>query len=216
MKRPTLNRLTDALAFAGFVFVVATGFLLRALLPPGSGSLQGVGTGYGAAQRPIMLLWGLSRHDWGTLHFWIALGLMIVLAFHLVLHWRWIVRSIRGRAREGSGVRVGLGIVGVLTLVAIALTPWVSPTTRVPRAHLREPVAADRPLTPQDQTTPPMRGMMTFQEIEDLTGVPTTYIIQNLSLPQGVSPDERLGRLRRAHGFTMQDVRRIVVEYYRK
>lgn len=80
MKRSTLNRITDGLAFAGFVFVVATGFLLRSLLPPGSGSLHGVGTGYGAAERPVTLLWGLTRHDWGNVHFWLALGLMIVLA----------------------------------------------------------------------------------------------------------------------------------------
>lgn len=213
MQRTTLNRLTDGLAFAGFVCVVATGCILRSLLPPGSGGLHGVGTGYGAADRPITLLWGLTRHDWGTIHFSIALGLMIVLAIHLVLHWRWIMRSIRGRAREGSGVRVGLGIVGVLTLVALAITPWVSPTTRVPRAQLREPSDTGRPLVHQEQPTPPTRGMMTLQEIEDLTGVPTTYLLEHLGLPQDVSPDARVGKLRRIYGFTMQDIRRIVVKY---
>lgn len=213
MKRATLNRLTDALAFAGFVLVVATGFVLRSLLPPGSGGLQGVGTGYGAAERPVMLLWGLTRHDWGAMHFGIALGLMIVLAIHLVLHWRWIMSSIRGRAREGSGVRVGLGIVGVLTLVAIAIMPWLSPTARVPRAQLSEPVVAGRPFAHQEHTTSPTRGMMTLQEIEELTGVPTAYMIKHLGLPHDVSPNERLGRLRRVYGFAMQDIRRIVMEY---
>ena len=118
---------------------------------------------------------------------------MIVLAIHLVLHWRWIKSSIRGRGREGSSVRVGLGIVGVLTLVAIAITPWLSPTQRVPRSHLSEPVATGHPLTHQEQTTSPPRGLMTLQEIEDLTGVPTAYMIQHLGLPQDVSPNERLG-----------------------
>ena len=213
MKRTTLNRITDALAFAGFVFVVATGFLLHYLLPPGSGSLHGVVTGYGAAERPVTLLWGLTPHDWGNIHFWIALGLMLVLALHLVLHWRWIRSSIRGRAHSGSGIRVGLGIVGVLSLAAIAITPWLSPTTYVSRAQLSESVAEERPLTPHKPTSPDTRGMMTLKEIEDLTGVPTVYLLEHLSLPHDVSPDERLGRLRRIYGFTMQDVRRIVVEY---
>jgi hypothetical protein len=53
---------------------------------------------------------------------------------------------------------------------------------------------------------------MTLQDIEDLTGVPTAYMLERLGLPRTVSPDERVGRLHHLYGFTMQDVRRVVVE----
>jgi hypothetical protein len=213
MKRGALNRIIDTFAFAVFVLVVTTGLLLRYLLPPGSGRLHGIGTGYGAAERPVTLLWGLTRQEWGNMHFWISLALMIVLALHLILHWRWIRGSIRGGSQEVSGLRAGLGIVGLLAVVAVAVLPWLSPLTSVHRSQFNESVTESRPATQEGQMASQTRGMMTLQEIEDLTGVPTAYIVERLGLPRHVSPDERLGRLRRMYGFSMQDVRRIVVEY---
>lgn len=213
MKRATLNRIIDTLAFAGFVLVTTTGVLLRYLLPPGSGGLHRIGLGFGAAKRPITLLWGLSRHDWGTVHFWIALGLMIVLTIHLILHWRWIKGSLRGQSRAGSGIRAGLGIVGLATLLALAAAPLLSPTAQAPRSPLSEPPGIGGQAPSVEQPPSSTRGMMTLQEVEDLTGVPVAYLLDHLGLPQTVSPDERLGRLRRTYGFTMQDVRRIVTDY---
>jgi hypothetical protein len=54
---------------------------------------------------------------------------------------------------------------------------------------------------------------MTLAEIQEATGVPADYIIEELGLPAGVEQDERLGRLRRTHGFSIDDVRRIVQGY---
>jgi Domain of unknown function (DUF4405) len=133
MRRATLHRLIDCLALAGFVLVVSTGFLLRYVLPPGSGRLQGTGVGFGAMERPMTVLWGLTRQGWGDMHFWLSVGLMGVFALHLLLHWRWIRSNLRGGTRDASGIRVGLGIVGLLALVAVAVIPWLSPTTTVPR-----------------------------------------------------------------------------------
>ncbi len=119
MRRPTLNLLVDSVAFAGFVFLTTTGVLMRYVLPPGSGHHS--------------VVWGLDRHDWGAIHFWIAAGFLCVLAFHLFLHWKWIVNAVRGRPREGSGARVGLGIVGLRAVVALAAAPLVSPVKKVDR-----------------------------------------------------------------------------------
>jgi hypothetical protein len=56
---------------------------------------------------------------------------------------------------------------------------------------------------------------MTLAEIQQATGVPADYIIERLGLPSGVPRDERLGRLKTAHGFAIDDVRRIVQTYQR-
>lgn len=138
MKRSTLAALVDALALTGLVGMMATGFLIRYAFPPASGSLYGLGTGPRAALKPITLIWGLTRHEWGEIHFWIAVCLMAILALHLILHWRWIVNVMRGRRGGGGGWRVGLGIVSLLGLLAVAAAPFLSPQERLPRSELQE------------------------------------------------------------------------------
>ena len=54
---------------------------------------------------------------------------------------------------------------------------------------------------------------MSLAELQEATGVPAAHIVQELGLPPGVKQEERLGRLRTAYGFTIDDVRRIVQAY---
>jgi hypothetical protein len=186
LRRPTLNFLVDALAFAGFVFMVSTGVLMRYVLPPGSG------------RRTVV--WGLDRHDWGTLHFWIAAVFLAVLACHLLLHGRWIVSVLRGRPRQGSGGRVALGVVGLLAVLALAGAPLVSPVERVApdgSGPAHDPGAA-------------VRGSMSLADVERATGVPASRVARELGLPEDVDRDAPLGELARRHGFQVRDVRRIV------
>ena len=94
MRRPALNLVVDAIAFAGFMFMTASGVLLRFVLPPGSGHRTSI--------------WGLNRHEWGGIHYWTAVALLAALSVHVVLHGKWIVHMVRGQQREGSGIRVAL------------------------------------------------------------------------------------------------------------
>ena len=116
MKRSNVNFVVDAIAFAMFVFLVATGVLMEFVLPAGSGHST--------------TLWGMDRHQWGSLHFWIAVVFLASMAVHVYLHWKWIVCVLRGRPREGSGFRIGLGVLGLTALLAIAVAPLVSPVER--------------------------------------------------------------------------------------
>ena len=138
MKRSTLSALVDAAALIGLVALMATGFLIRYAFPAGSGALYGLGIGPRSALKPITLIWGLTRHEWGEVHFWIAVCLMAILALHLILHWRWIVNAIRGRPGEDGAWRVGLGVVGLLGLLAVAAAPFLSPKEQIPRSELQE------------------------------------------------------------------------------
>jgi hypothetical protein len=78
-----LNIIIDLVAMLLFLGMIATGYLLRFPLPPGTNK--------------TLTLWGLSRHQWGDVHFWISLGLLAVLLIHLALHWNWIVTVIGKR-----------------------------------------------------------------------------------------------------------------------
>jgi hypothetical protein len=184
----------DAVAFAGFVFLASTGVLMRYVLPPGSGHFSTV--------------WGLDRHEWGGLHFWIAICFFGTLALHLVLHWNWVVCVVTGRQREGSGFRAGLGLVGLLVLIAFSVSPLIGPVDRDTRS-----AGGGGILSAHKHEEVQIRGSMTLSEVEESTGVPANHIIEALGLPSSVSGEDRLGVLKRTHGFEMSDVREVVRAY---
>jgi len=193
MKRTSLNFLIDVGAFVGFVVLTTTGVLMRYILPPGSGHYS--------------TIWSLDRHEWGGIHFWISVVFFLTLALHLILHWRWIVSFVTGRPREGSGFRAGLGIVGLVTVIALGIAPLLAPvgrdTSGKGASSLSSHMYADISI----------RGSMTLKDVEETSGVPGSYVIKSLSLPETTSKEERLGSLKRQYGFEINDVREIVKNY---
>jgi len=136
--RPKINLIIDIVAFVSAVSLIATGFLLEYSLPPGSGRLgtEGFGPAPGGLHRTILLLWGLTRHEWGNIHFYLAISLMASLSLHLLLHWQWIACMVQGKPREGSGIRVAVGILGLVSLLALAVAPFLSSTDRMSRGQV--------------------------------------------------------------------------------
>jgi len=136
--------------------------------------------------------------------------LFLILALHLVLHWRWIANVLTGRPREGSGFRVGLGIVGLIAVVALAISPLLTPV----ESDTSGKAAAS--LSSHKYEDISIDGSMTVKEIEETTGVPASYIIKSLNLPETVSEEEPLGPLKRQYGFEINDVREIVKGYKKR
>jgi len=211
MNRSRLNVVVDAAAFAAFVFLTTTGVLSRYVLPPGSGR--------------DATLWGLNRHDWGDIHFWVAVVLLGVLVLHLALHWKWILYIVRGKRSEASGARLALGAVGLVGLLGLAAAPLMAPVekTGVPRQAVGVPASSSphASTAPAGASTPPdpaqsgletIRGSMTLREVERSTGVPLDALITRLGLPHGIDPYERIGRIRKRYDISPDDVRQAVLE----
>jgi hypothetical protein len=91
MKTGAILFWTDLLAAVSFLSLAGTGVLLKWVLPHGRGS-----------GRHEWL--GLSRHDWGDVHFWISIALTALVAVHLLSHLGWIVsatpRYLLGRRKR--------------------------------------------------------------------------------------------------------------------
>ncbi len=194
MKTPTKNYLTDLVAFICFVLLVSTGIILYYNLPKGSGHGN--------------TIWSLDRHEWGTIHFWIAVLFLLVLAFHLILHWRWIVSLTKGKKSQDTGKRVALGWVGLLALLALAIAPIISPVES----------SAANGSNKFEKVSPTMdssaiRGSMTFNDIGNELNVPLSYLIQRLHLPQDVPKDIPLKNLKTEYNFSMEDVRSVLDDY---
>jgi len=221
LKRTNVNFLVDALALVALVFLTATGAIIRYVLPAGSGNTRA--------------LWGLDRHGWGHVHFWIAIAFFVAMVVHLVLHWGWITCVVRWDTRGRSKGRAVLALIAVIALLALAAAPFFGTVEEIEkgrrdgrggeregRAREYEGVSAEYEDGPveregddaehsgEDHT---IHGSMTLRDVQELTGVPVDHIITALRLPGDVPRDERLGRLRRSYGFEIDDIRRIVSGY---
>ena len=74
------------------------------------------------------------------------IALMSALSLHLLLHMQWIACMVRGKPREGSGIRLALGMLGLASLLALALAPFLSSTVRMPRGRVLEQRQHSAPL----------------------------------------------------------------------
>jgi len=109
MKRGTINFVIDLLAFLILLGLGFTGYIIKYVLPPGSGGRYGRGFrgGRGSAEavEQIRQFWSLGRHDWGDVHFYLAVAFALLMIVHIVLHWGWIkcyVKSIFGYSESKS------------------------------------------------------------------------------------------------------------------
>ena len=114
MKKSNLIALIDISAFIGFIFVVSTG-VLDALRT----------TAYEVAN--LYKYFGMSRHEWGDIHFYITLIFLVILSIHLFLHWKFIRNIFRGKIKNADTSRLFLGAVALLAVLALAAAPFVAP-----------------------------------------------------------------------------------------
>jgi hypothetical protein len=184
--------------------LMITGIAVKFILPAGSGARRA--------------LWGLTRHEWGDVHFWLAVALVSLLLLHLALHWQWVcITSLRlSRWNGGSPPRwLPRTIVGVCLAVFLAAGLWVFVGIG---ARQVATVSGGRELEAQDsgpgmgehsRKAQPIRGSMTLGEAADALGVPVETLRTQLGLPAAADAQKRLGQLRQQYGFTMADVRKL-------
>jgi hypothetical protein len=208
VKRTHLNFAIDAFAFVAFLALLTTGVLLSYVLPPGSGGLEGLGQGHGAERHPISLLWGLTRHEWASIHFWIAIGLVAILAIHLALHWKWILSVVRGNRGDASGLRFGLGLAATVALIALIVMPLFAPVTQHTRGQLKQAGASQQPQ--ETIGTDQILGSTTIAEAARVSGLTVPELINYLQLPDNVAPSDAVGPTLRQHGMRMSDLRELL------
>jgi hypothetical protein len=154
----------------------------------------------------------------GSIHYWIALGLMGVLAVHLVLHWKWIVCVLRGKPQSDvSGGRFALGVAGFVLINLLAAAPLLTPAQTAPRADFLKSPSGEQQTElggmeegVESSYAETIRGFMTLVEVSRQSGVPVLEILQRLALPLDTAPSEQVGRLLRAHELDMSSLRNAI------
>ena len=95
---------------------------------------------------------GFTRHEWGSIHLWLSVFFLLLLAFHIVLHWKMIACIFQ------CMVPIKLWrIVVVVIIVGISLFMALFSFFIAPKQLLREPHHRNRndnvDLSPSNQRT---------------------------------------------------------------
>jgi len=89
MKRSSLNFIVDLVSFIDLLGIVLTGIIMKYILPPGTGG-RGREVSGGMGGEHIRDLWSMTRHEWGSIHYYLALLFIVLMTAHILLHWDWI------------------------------------------------------------------------------------------------------------------------------
>jgi hypothetical protein len=85
VRKHTQNTIIDTVSFVLLSALVITGVIIHYVLPAGSRGNS---------------FWSLTRHEWGDIHFWVAVAFEAIILFHLLLHLPWIKASVFGNKRK--------------------------------------------------------------------------------------------------------------------
>jgi hypothetical protein len=147
VNKARVNLVVDLSAAVALTTMVCTGYAIWFALPPGTNRTHE--------------LWGLLRHDWGTIHAAASLVLLALITVHVALHWRWLVVSIAKRFGLGPWAdrrphAAGLALVATLALPMAAFALLTHRGVRMLPAPLHSAARAEVPATPAPtpSTTP--------------------------------------------------------------
>ena len=107
MSKTAINFWLNALSFLALLGLTATGGIIHYVLLPGTGHSHE--------------LFGLGRHEYGDVHFYLAVVAVILLVLHLIMHWSWICCVIAKALKRAPPPRRARTIWGMTTLLVCSL-----------------------------------------------------------------------------------------------
>jgi hypothetical protein len=205
MKKSDWQYLIDSLLFINIIGIVIIGFLLGLVIPQGP-----------SVAESSKYFFGLHRHDWGNIHFYLSIAFTALVIIHLIFSWKWI--TAKAKQIFKSVWRTSLFLILFLAFLTPLLIwnfwPKYAETYTDYGLWQRK---RDFPLGSQGDNLPQegegyivVTGQITLADLEKATGIPTQSIIEKLDLPKRTKPDETIGQLRKRYGFQLQDVRDII------
>ena len=83
-----LKYFSDLFLFGDVTLIAAIGLLMAFVIP------------FGRQVGQDKYFLGLHRHDWGDIHLYLSLFLLVLLGIHLWLNWTWIVQTTKSYVGE--------------------------------------------------------------------------------------------------------------------
>lgn len=230
-----INFIIDVIMFVLMALLAGIGLLIKYIL------LSGENRWIKYGRNVDLSFWGLDRHEWGTIHLWIAIALIVLLVLHIILHWSMII-CLYKRIIGNKASRIICGsALSVLTLLFVVF-PFIIKVdmaeissgkerfgsehqTEINEVTKQEPVIIEASVDQESieeyvraehhhiDESIVVKGYNTLKEISGLYGVPCDYLKEKLNIPTTVSDANKLGHLRKQYGFKMSEIELIIYNY---
>lgn len=231
--RSKTNFYIDLIMFVVMGALIGIGILIKYVLIPGQQRWELFG------QNMELTFLGLDRHQWGTIHLILGGILVFLLLLHLIFHWN-MIKCLFKKCVEPVGRRRLISIMSLVLFFVFAIFPlFVTPKKQALdrgegrnvlenmgvdlndsiRIRLKKPknlesgeleMEVER-RNKKDEID--IRGSMTLQDVSSRYDVDLETLKRELDLPQHISATERLGILRKEYGFTMGDVKTVILRH---
>jgi len=228
MKKTTTRFWVDAVMFISLFGLLITGLIMAFFADSGPNVSE--------ASKYFLRL---HRHQWGGIHSYFAIVFTLMLLIHLILEWKWIMGKTRNLFRK-SWMLVPIVLVAVLIIfISWVLAPKDFVLKKKSESRWKQQRAYDIGADPGDsipESSPDTKGLKmgdheepgddievkheslevaitgqdSLQSLERKTGIPVRDIIKKAGLPDDISLVECLGRLKRIHDFSIQDIREAI------
>lgn len=119
-----LNFVITVLMFLCMMAVTGIGFLMKFVLIPGRERWLKYG------KNVELYLFGMERHEWGTVHIIFGLVLLGLLALHIILHWKVILGIYRKLIPNQKARRIVTAVFIISSTILIVLPFVVNPEIR--------------------------------------------------------------------------------------
>jgi uncharacterized protein DUF4405 len=121
------NFIIDVLMMLLMTAMLGIGLAVKYILPPGK--VRQIEYGGGVD----LYIFGMERHQWGDIHYYLGVVLLGLLLLHIILHWS-VILSIYRRLIGSRGLRAALAwlfvaVNTVLVTIPFCLTPEVREET---------------------------------------------------------------------------------------
>lgn len=212
MTRTTVNFIVDLLSAVVGLGIILTGLIMYFALPPGSRQVA---------------LWGLGRHDWGDLHAWLALAVVLLVTVHLALHWGWVCAYVQRTITRNPAAPMparstiyGTALLAVMVALLVGFVVLskaaVAPATGLGRSaeHAGEAVAVPAAGGEHagERGRQAINGSISLTQAAVMVGTTTADLKQRLVLPADTPDDTRLRVIAESKGLSMAELREKIVQ----
>ncbi|MDD2278499.1 MAG: DUF4405 domain-containing protein [Bacteroidales bacterium] len=143
-----LNLCIDFVLFLLLAAMAGIGLLIKYVLISGESRNLIYGDGIN------LLLWGLDRHEWGTIHLIISLVFIFFLVLHVIFHWSMILCLLRRLIPNRIGRIAFSTIITVLATLLFVFAFLITPTQVYHEHNFRNRTNNTSPLIGEQELTP--------------------------------------------------------------
>lgn len=129
MKKSTLNFTINALMLFCMCAIIGIGFLIKYTLVSGQEQMIKYGNKIG------LTLFGIDRHQWGTIHLIIGYILIGLLLLHIILHWKVIISVYKKLSLKKPVIKF-ISIVFITICFLFIIIPFVANINGIKLKHI--------------------------------------------------------------------------------